>query len=123
MNHIKRIGLMSVGFLLVALGVIGIFTPIMPTIPFLIIASICFSKSSEKFHNMLLNNKWVGPYIKKYHENNGIKLKTKMLFIVLQWAGVLFTSIILVHNLLGRILMVIIAMGATIYILSLKTIE
>jgi hypothetical protein len=123
MDHIKRTVLMGAGFLLVALGIIGVFTPVMPSIPFFIIASICFSKSSEKFHNMLLNNKWVGAHIKKYHENNGIELKTKVFFISLQWVGILFTSIFLVHNLFGRILMLIIAIGATIYVLSLKTIE
>ena len=123
MTHLKRTVLMIAGFLFVALGIIGIFLPVMPSIPFLIVASICFSKSSKKFHNLLLNNKWVGPHIKNYHENNGIKVKTKILSIIFQWAGILFTSIFLVHNFFGRILMVIIATGATIYIVSLKTAE
>lgn len=121
MSYIKRALLISAGFLFVALGVIGIFLPVMPCIPFLIIASVCFSKSSKRFHNMLLNNKLVGSHIKRYYENNGIKLKTKVLFIIFQWAAVLGTSIFLVHNLFGRILMGIITMGATIYILSLNT--
>ncbi len=121
MNRLKRAVLMSAGFLLAALGIMGAFIPIMPSIPFFIIASVCFSKSSEKFHNLLLNNKWVGPYIKEYHENNGIKLKTKIIFIIFQWAGLLSTSIFLVHNIFGRILMAAIALGTTIYILSLKT--
>jgi len=71
---------MGAGFVFVVLGIIGAFMPIMPSIPFFIIASICFSKSSVKFHNLLLNNKWVGPHIKRYHENNGIRLKGKKNF-------------------------------------------
>ena len=121
MNHFKRIVLRSLGFLFVILGIMGIFLPIMPAIPFFIIASICFSKSSEKFHNLLLNNKWIGPHIKRYHENNGIKLKAKIIFIIFQWASILGTSILLVHDLFGRILMIAIATGTTVYILSLKT--
>jgi uncharacterized membrane protein YbaN (DUF454 family) len=121
MNHIKKTVLMSAGFLFVALGIIGAFLPIMPSIPFFIIASICFSKSSEKFHSLLLNNRWVGPHIIRYHENNGIKLKAKIFLIVFQWAGILCTSMFFIHNLYARILMVIIATGATIYVLSLKT--
>jgi uncharacterized membrane protein YbaN (DUF454 family) len=121
MSHTKKIILMSAGFLLVALGIIGAILPIMPSIPFFIIASVCFSKSSEKFHNLLLDNRLIGPHIKRYHENNGIKLKTKIIFIIIQWVGILGTYILLIHNFYGRILMVIIAMGATAYILSLKT--
>lgn len=120
-GHLKRALLMSAGFIFTFLGIVGVFMPIMPSIPFFIIASVCFSKSSKKFHNLLLNNRWIGPHIKRYHENNGISLTTKILLIVIQWMGILATSILLIHNLYGRILMIIIAMGATAYILSLKT--
>lgn len=106
-----------------ALGIIGFFLPVMPSIPFFIIASVCFSKSSKKFHDMLLENKWVGPRIKEYHQNNGIKIHEKVFLILLQWSGILFTSIFFVHNLLGRILMLCIAVGVTVYILSLKTMK
>ncbi len=123
MQEIQKIALVALGFLFVGLGIIGIFLPVMPSIPFFIIASICFSKSSEKFHNMLLNNKWVGPRIKDYYKNSGIKLSEKVFLIALQWLGILFTSIFFVHNLWGRILMFCIAVGASVYILSLKTIK
>jgi hypothetical protein len=112
---------MGAGFFFVALGIIGVFLPVMPSIPFFIIASVCFSKSSEKFHNLLLNNKWVGPHIKRYHENNGVEVKTKILLIIFQWICLLGTSMLFIHNLYARILMVVIAIGATVYILSLKT--
>lgn len=121
MDHFKRTVLVSIGFLFVALGIIGAFLPVMPSIPFFIIASFCFAESSKKFHDLLLNNPVVGPHIKSYHENNGIKLKMKVFFIVLQWAGILGSSILFVHGLWGRILMVIIGLVTTVYILSLKT--
>ncbi len=121
MKQIKRFVLMGGGFLFVVLGLIGFFLPVMPSIPFFILASVCFSKSSKKFHDLLMNNKWVGPQIRDYHQNNGIKMSTKVFLIALQWSGIAFTSIFFVHNLLGRILMLCIAIGATLYILSLKT--
>jgi len=123
MSDIKRIALMSAGFLFVTLGTIGTFLPVMPAIPFFIIASICFSKSSKRFHNMLLNNRWIGSHIRKYHEKNGVELKTKVLFVVFQWIGVLFTFIFLIHNFFSRILLVVLALAGSIYILSLKTVE
>ena len=112
---------MSAGILFIVLGIIGAFLPVIPAIPFFIIASICFSKSSEKFHNLLLNNKLVGPHIKRYHENNGIRLKEKVILIIVQWAGILCTSILFIHNITGRVLMIAIASVTTVYILSLKT--
>ncbi|MBF0122601.1 MAG: YbaN family protein, partial [Candidatus Omnitrophica bacterium] len=119
MNNLKRIVLLCTGFLFVTLGIIGAIMPVMPSIPFFIIASVCFSKSSKKFHDLLLENKLVGPHIKRYHENNGITLRTKVLIISLQWAGITGSSLLFVHGLLGRILMGIIGIASTIYILSL----
>ncbi len=112
---------MGVGFLFVILGIIGAFLPVMPSIPFLVIASFCFSKSSTKFHDMLMNNPLVGPHIRSYNENNGISLITKAFLIVSQWAGILISSLLFVHGFFGRILMVVIGVAVTGYILSLKT--
>lgn len=123
MKQIKKFVLMGGGFLFVVLGVIGFFLPVMPSIPFFILASVCFSKSSKKFHDLLMNNKWVGPRIKEYHQNNGITLHEKFFLLGLQWCGIVFASIFFVHNLLGRILMLGIAVGATWYVLSLKTVK
>ncbi len=121
MDQLKRTIIMGVGFLFVILGIIGAFLPVMPSIPFLVIASFCFSKSSTKFHDMLMNNPLVGPHIRSYNENNGISLITKAFLIVSQWAGILISSLLFVHGFFGRILMVVIGVAVTGYILSLKT--
>lgn len=123
MEQIKRILLLSFGFLFVLLGILGAFLPVMPSIPFLLIAAYCFSKSSKKFHDLLLDNPLVGPHIKNCHENNGITWQTKVLLIAGQWGGIIFSSIFFVHGLLGQTLMILIAMAATVYLLSLKTLK
>ncbi len=123
MKQLKRVLLLAVGFVFVALGIMGFFLPVMPSIPFFIIASVCFSKSSKKFHDMLMNNRWVGPRIQEYHQNNGIKVHEKVFIIALQWAGVLFTSVFFVRELWGRILLLGIVLAGTLYILSLKTVK
>ena len=117
----NKIILISTGFFFLVVGIIGILLPVLPTIPFFIIASICFSKSSEKLHNFLLNHRWIGSQIKDYQERKGIRLRVKVFFIVFQWITVIFSATFLIHVLILRILMVIIAIGVTIYILSLKT--
>ncbi len=109
------------GFICVGLGIIGVSLPVVPGIPFFILAAICFSKSSPKFHDMLMNNKLIGPHIKNYHKYNGFTVKFKISFILLQWVGILLSSIFFVHNLTGRILMLMIGVAGTAYILSLRT--
>lgn len=122
MSYFKRVLLISMGFFLLILGIIGIFLPVMPTIPFFIIASLCFSGSSNRFHNMLINNRWIGSHIKNFQEHKGLRLRTKVLIILFQWVALGVTTIFLVKIMPIRIFMIIVALGVTIYIiLFLKT--
>ena len=76
-NLLRKHLLILLGWFFVALGIIGILLPVLPTTPFLLIASALFSKSSPKFHKMLLNNQWVGPTIQQWEENKTLSRKTK----------------------------------------------
>ncbi|NRA46590.1 MAG: YbaN family protein [Oligoflexales bacterium] len=72
---------MLMGHLATALGVIGIFLPIMPTTPFLLLASYCYSKGSEKFHKWLHNHKHLGPPVKNWEKYGSIPFKVKAFVI------------------------------------------
>jgi len=65
------------GWLFTLLGVIGLILPILPTTPFLIVALVLFSKSSPRFHQMLLNNVWFGPTLKQWEDKKTLSRKTK----------------------------------------------
>ena len=75
--QIKRHILLGLGWLFVILGAIGAVLPLLPTTPFLILALACFSKSSPRFHAMLLNNKWFGPPLRQWEHNHTIRRKVK----------------------------------------------
>ena len=62
----KRYILISLGFFFVALGAIGATLPVLPTVPFMILALWCFAKSSEKFHNWLYHHKIFGPQLQSW---------------------------------------------------------
>ena len=70
--------LLGLGWLSVALGIIGAFLPLLPTTPFLLLAAACFMRSSERFYLWLINHKWLGPWVKPYLEGEGIPLKGKV---------------------------------------------
>ena len=75
---LNRYLLISLGWLCVILGAIGAFLPILPTTPFLILALACFSKSSPRFHKMLLNNKCFGPILQEWEKNKTVSRHVKL---------------------------------------------
>lgn len=115
---IRRV-LIVAGFLFVGLGILGIFLPVLPTTPFLLLAAACFARSSQKFYNWLLNNRWFGRYIRNYREGRGIPLRVKIITISLLWVTILisayFVSIIYV-----RIFLILVAIGVTIHVVRLR---
>ena len=122
-NRFSRIILIILGSFFVGLGILGIFLPLLPTTPFLLLAATCYVRSSERFYNWLLNTKWLGNYIKNYREGRGIPLSGKLLSVFLLWLTIGYSAIFAVPILLIRILLILIAIGVTIHILSLKTLK
>ncbi len=112
--------LIAAGFLSLSLGLLGIFLPVLPTTPFLLLSAACFAKSSQKFYDWLLNNKWLGNYIKDYKSGLGVSRKVKIIVISTLWITILI-SIIFISKLLIQILLLIIAISVTIHIAKIKT--
>lgn len=115
-----RYTLLAIGWLSVLLGVIGIFVPVLPTTPFLLLAAACFVRSSRRFYLWLVNHKHLGPWIRDYLEGNGIPLKGKVYAIGLMWASI-GLSCYLVPMLWARAFMLTSAVLVTLYILRQKT--
>jgi len=119
-NPVVRFALLGIGWLSVALGVIGIFLPVLPTTPFLLLAAACFVRSSRRFYNWLVMHPWLGPWFKDYLEGNGIPRKAKIYAIVMMWLSIGF-SCWLVPLAWARFGMLLSATLVTFYILRLRT--
>ncbi len=65
------------GWIFVVVGVVGIFLPLLPTTPFLLLAAYCFNKSSDQFHSWLLSHKILGPPVKNWQDYRIISRKAK----------------------------------------------
>ncbi len=122
MRRVTRSALVIVGTLALALGIIGMFLPVLPTTPFLLLAAACYARASTRLHGWLLNNRFLGEYIRDYRDRRAIKLKSKIFAIAMLW---LFTgiSIVAVNSAWLRFLLAAIAVAVTAYILRLRTIR
>ncbi|HMA83583.1 MAG TPA: YbaN family protein [Candidatus Thermoplasmatota archaeon] len=117
---IRYILLFSGGFFLI-LGIIGMFIPILPTTPFLLLSTACFARSSKKFYNWLLTNKWFGSYIRNYHEGKGIALPVKIIVITLLWITVLISILMIAPNSLIKFVLILIAGIVSLHIILIET--
>jgi uncharacterized membrane protein YbaN (DUF454 family) len=96
-NIIYRWALIVLGSASVGLGFIGVFVPLLPTTPFLLLAAACYFKSSEKFYNWLINHRWFGPYLRNYREGKRFSGKQKAALVVLIVLTVISSALMLMY--------------------------
>lgn len=117
----KKAAYGSLGFIFLALGITGIFLPVLPTTPFMLLASFFFLRSSERMHRWITNHKVFGPPIKNYMKYRGMRKSTKVKAVSTLWLS-LGLSIYIVKNLYVDALLIFIGIAVSLYLLSLKTI-
>ena len=98
-----------------------IFLPLLPTTPFLLMAAACYIRSSKSLYSLLINNKWLGNYIKNYMEGKGISMKSKILSISFLWITIGYSAFLIVNDIQIKIILILIAIGVTIHLLSIRT--
>ena len=81
----KKAVLVAAGSVCLALAVLGVFLPLLPTTPFLLLASACYVRSSERLHGWLMGNRMLGPYIRNFKERRGIPLRARVTTVILLW--------------------------------------
>ncbi len=119
----KKYLLITAGWTFVSLGVIGIFLPLMPTTIFFILAAACFARSSEKFYDWLIYHPKFGKFIRDYRENRGMPLRAKIIAVSMVMLSIGSSAIFFTEKIYVRVILIVIAIGVTSYILSLKTIK
>ncbi len=115
-----RITLIIIGTISTGIGIVGIFLPILPTTPFLLLAAACYVRSSRRFYNWLLSNRFFGVYVKNYLEGKGMPLKVKILVIALLWITIGLLIGFVVEHLVVKIILVVIHIGVTIHIILIR---
>lgn len=121
LSRLLRWALLLAGLLAVALGMIGILLPVLPTVPFLLLALACFARSSERFYTWLLDHAHFGPIIRPYLDGRGMARASKVKAIILLWASIAVSVLFLVVVSWLQGLLLVIAFGVTLYLLRLPT--
>jgi hypothetical protein len=121
MRSLTRHLLITIGTLSVALGIVGMFVPILPTTPLLLLAAACYARSSDRFLNWLLYNRWFGAYIRNYREGRGIPRSTRTLTLLALWLTLGVSAAFAVSAWWVRLLLAAIGIGVTVHLLRLKT--
>jgi len=116
----KRRLLIGAGTLSTGLGIIGIFIPILPTTPFLLLAAACYMRSSDRFYQWLINNRMFGAYVRNYIKGRGMPVRIKIFTILLLWLTIGLSITFGVQNIAIRIVLICIAVGVTAHISLIK---
>ncbi|WP_308277971.1 YbaN family protein [Prevotella sp.] len=112
-----------VGTTSLILGIIGIFLPLLPTTPFLLLTAAMYFRSSPRWYHWLIQQKYLGSYIRNFRENKAIPLRAKIISLVLMWGTMLYCIFFLIPFIWVKILLGLIAAGVTYHILSFKTLK
>ncbi|MEO6696277.1 MAG: YbaN family protein, partial [Ignavibacteria bacterium] len=87
-NPVLRWVLLITGTILMGIGILGMFLPLLPTTIFFILAAWCYARSSEKIYNWLHHNKFFGKYLSNYRRGNGMTILSKTISLSMLWSGI-----------------------------------
>lgn len=123
MKRILKPVLVIVGTLSVALGILGIFLPILPTTPFLLLAAACYARSSDKFLGWLLYNRWFGAFLRDYRAGRGIPRWVKVGTLFTLWVTIGLSAGFAVPVWWAKILLIAVGVAVTVHLLVIGTLH
>ncbi len=118
---VKRNLLIAAGFACLLLGALGIFIPVLPTTPFLLLAAGLFLRSSSRLYLWITHHRVFGTFIRNYRRFHAVPLRSKVIALVLLWLTIGYSLIWVAHTWWLRALLFLVAAGVSVHILHMKT--
>jgi len=122
-GSLKKAIYLIVGSISLAAGLVGVFLPVIPTTPFILLSAGCFLRSSERLFHWVVSNETLGPTIQNYHEGKGITKNTKIRAIVMMWLTISLSVYFFITNTYLIALLYVIAIGVSVYLFKLPTVK
>ena len=110
-----------IGTIALVIGAIGLFLPVVPTTPLVLLAAACYYRGSDRLHTWILSSKWFGETIKNYQAGRGLTRDTKLRAISMMWVMILISAWFFVSSLFVRVAMICVSIGVTVYLVRLPT--
>ena len=121
MSEAKKLAYLVLGTVSLALGVVGIILPVLPTTPFILLTAWCYFRGSPKLHKWLIEHPRLGPLVEEYSDDRGMRKESKVKAIIMTWVAVLLTAVFILDTIQLRALVIGLAGIGTIFMLRLKT--
>ena len=114
---------LALGSLLVGIGVLGVFLPLLPHTIFFLLAAACYARGSERAHTWLMTNRFFGRYLRNYSEHRGATPGTKAVTIAMLWIGLAISAWLITPAVWIYAILAAVGVGVTAYVLSLRTLR
>ncbi len=109
------------GSVSLVLGIMGIFLPVLPTTPFLLLSAALYMRSSQRLYAWLMSHRHLGPYIRNFREHKALPLRVKIVSVTMVWATLLYCAFFVAREWWMTLVFIAIALGVSIHILSYRT--
>lgn len=109
-----RIVWLLIGFLAMGLGAVGVVLPVLPTTPFLLLASFCLAKGSARFHRWFTGTKLYKKHLESFVENRTMTLKTKFSLLI-PASCMLLLAFLAMQNVYGRVFIIFLILFKYVY--------
>ena len=120
-NTCKDYILLTIGYIFIALGIIGLIIPVVPSTVLFIISASCFFKTSERNYRYLINNRWIGKFIHDYVERKEMEWRTKLVSVFFILLSMTITITYIIHNIISIIVIIILTFLIILHFMLLKT--
>jgi uncharacterized membrane protein YbaN (DUF454 family) len=121
MRPLKQRIIFACGWTALGAGVVGIAVPLLPTVPFVLLAAACFLRSSERWHRWLVTHPVFGPHIADYLAGRGLRRRAKLLALATLWSSMLLSAFLVVPIFAADVTMIAVAAAVSVHLLRLPT--